>query len=131
MSGTATHVIAANARKMAGSPTGRGRRSPSVAVTQELFRAALVRERKRADRFEEALVLVLITLNDRDVLSRWRRVVRAVSHPTFDADLIGWFEQCSILGVIRSVTDNNPEETAETIRETLIRRLTRDHVERC
>src|SRR5262245_21187463 len=131
MSGTATHVIAANARQTAGSLVVRGRRSPSLAVPQELFRDALVRERKRADRFEETLVVVLITLNDRDVLSRWRRVVRAASHTTVDADLIGWFEQGSILGLIRSVTDNNPEETAQTLRENLMRRLTREHVESC
>ena len=34
-------------------------------ISEELFRDALVRERKRADRFEEAFVLVLITLDSR------------------------------------------------------------------
>ena len=35
------------------------------AYSQELFIGALVRERKRADRFEEAFVLVLVSLNSR------------------------------------------------------------------
>ena len=78
-----------------------------------------MRERKRADRFEEAFVLVLISLNDRDVPSRWRRVVKAVSQTTLDTDLIGWFEQGSVLGLIRSVTDPDPEETATVLAETI------------
>ena len=35
-------------------------------LSEELFRDALVRERKRADRFEEAFVLVLISLDRRN-----------------------------------------------------------------
>jgi len=109
--------------------------SPSLPISQELFRDALVRQRKRADRFEEEFVLVLISLNDRDVPSRWRRVVRAVSQMTLDADLIGWFEQGSILGLIRSVDDPDPEEAgtafAETIRDEVARCLTRENVDCC
>jgi lipopolysaccharide/colanic/teichoic acid biosynthesis glycosyltransferase len=107
-----------------------------VTITQELFRDALVRERKRADRFEEAFVLVLITLTNRDLrLSRWRHVAEAVSQTTLDADLIGWFEQGSVLGLIRSLTDCDPEETAtalaETVRDEVVRCLTPENVDCC
>jgi lipopolysaccharide/colanic/teichoic acid biosynthesis glycosyltransferase len=107
-----------------------------VTITQELFRDALVRERNRADRFEEAFVLVLITLTNRDVrLSRWRHVAEAVSQTALDADLIGWFEQGSVLGLIRSLTDRDAEETAtalaETVRDEVTRCLTPENVDCC
>jgi lipopolysaccharide/colanic/teichoic acid biosynthesis glycosyltransferase len=135
VSGLADSSIAPDARRVANhrqkvSPC------PSVTITQELFRDALVRERKRADRFEEAFVLVLITLTNRDVrLSRWRHVAEAVSETTLDADLIGWFEQGSVLGLIRSLTDRDPEETAaalaETVRDEVVRCLTPENVDCC
>jgi hypothetical protein len=40
-------------------------RHPRHVISEELFRDALVRERKRADRFEEAFALVLITIDRR------------------------------------------------------------------
>ena len=59
-----------------------------------------MRERKRADRFEEAFVLVLISLNSRAARqSRWGHLVEALSQTTLDADVIGWFEQGSVLGL--------------------------------
>ena len=58
---------------------GRSRpRRAAALISQELFRDALVRERKRADRFEEAFVLVLISLNSRAARqSRWGHLVEA------------------------------------------------------
>ena len=120
MSVAAGHLIVANAQRAGDSRHGVSP-APSVIITEDLFRDALVRERKRADRFEEAFVLVLISLNDRDVLSRWKHVVKAVSRTTLDADLIGWFEQFSVLGLIRSVTGSDPEETASALAETITR----------
>lgn len=134
MSVAAGHLIVANAQR-AGDRRRGVSPAPSVIITEDLFRDALVRERKRADRFEEAFVLVLISLNDRDVLSRWSHVVKAVSQTTLDADLIGWFEQFSVLGLIRSVTDSDPEKTAsalaETIRDEVLRCLTRENMDCC
>jgi len=131
----ADNSIAPDARRVSNHPHAVSPR-PSVTITQELFRDALVRERKRADRFEEAFVLVLITLTNRDVrLSRWRRVAEAVSQTTLDADVIGWFEQGSVLGLIRSLTDCDPEETAtvlaETVRVEVVHCLTPENVDCC
>ena len=105
-------------------------------LSEKLFRDALVRERKRADRFEEAFVLVLISLDRRNAPpSRWEHLVEALSQTTLDADLIGWFEHGAVLGLIRSLDDRGPAETAATVAATiqqeLLRCLTPDNVDCC
>src|SRR5258706_13170130 len=85
-------------------------------ISQELFIDALVRERKRADRFEEAFVLVLVSVNSSAARQlRWGHVVEALSETTLDADVIGWFEQGAVLGLIRSLADRDPKDTATTL----------------
>ena len=84
-------------------------------LSQKLFTGALVRERKRADRFDEAFVLVLISLQKpNSPLSRWEHLADALSRTT-EADVIGWFEHESVLGVIRSLDDRNSAETAAAV----------------
>jgi lipopolysaccharide/colanic/teichoic acid biosynthesis glycosyltransferase len=105
-------------------------------VSQDLFRDALVRERRRADRFEEPFVLVLISFDSRAARqSRWRRVIEMVSQTSLDADVIGWFEQGTVLGLIRSLADHNRGETtatmADSVRQELMRCLTTDIVGSC
>jgi exopolysaccharide biosynthesis polyprenyl glycosylphosphotransferase len=52
-----------------------------------------------------------------------------------DADVIGWFEQGSVLGLIRSLADRDPKEAATilagTVRDELVRCLTPDNVDCC
>ena len=105
-------------------------------ISQELFRDALARERRRADRFEEAFVLVLISLNSRaGGQSRWGSIVEALSQTELDADVVGWFEQDSILGLIRTLADSDPREIATTlagtVRRELVRCLTPDSADCC
>ena len=105
-------------------------------ISQELFRDALVRERKRADRFEEAFVLVLISLNSRAARQlRWGYPVEALLQTKLDGDVIGWFEQGSVLGLIRSLADRDLRATATTLagtlRAELARCLTPDNVDSC
>ena len=105
-------------------------------ISEELFKDALVRERKRADRFEEAFVLVLISLDSRVARqSRWGRLFQALSRTKLDTDVIGWFEQGSVVGLIRSLADRDPKEIATTlagtIRTELVRCLTPDNADCC
>ena len=105
-------------------------------ISQDLFRDALARERKRADRFEDAFVLVLISLNSRAARqSRRANLVRALSQVTLDADVIGWFEQDTVLGLIRSLADRDSSQIATTladaVRRQLMRSLTPDNVDGC
>ena len=95
-------------------------------LSQKLFTLALVRERKRADRFEEAFVLVLISLDKpNSPFSRWEHLVDALSRTALDADLIGWFEQGGVLGLIRSLDDHSPAEATATVLAALQQELMR------
>ena len=68
-----------------------------------LFRDALVRERRRADRFEDMFVLALISCDGRGARTApWERVATALSTEAFSSDLLGWFEDGTVLGLIRS-----------------------------
>ena len=105
-------------------------------ISEELFREALVRERRRADRFEETFVLILISINsDAARQPRWGQVVEALAQSKFDADVIGWFEQGSVVGLIRSLVDGDSRDSATTVADSvrgeLVRCLTPDNVDCC
>jgi lipopolysaccharide/colanic/teichoic acid biosynthesis glycosyltransferase len=92
-----------------------------------------MRERKRADRFEDAFVLVLISLDRRNAQPpRWEHLVAVLSQAILDADLIGWFEHGAVLGLVRSL---GPTETrvavAAAIQQELMRCLSPSHVDSC
>jgi exopolysaccharide biosynthesis polyprenyl glycosylphosphotransferase len=82
-------------------PSGRWRGRPLV-VGQGLFRDALTRERKRADRFDQPFVLVLVASKPDRIAesSSWLSVVEALTAAKHDTDVLGWFEQGSVLGLI-------------------------------
>ena len=95
-------------------------------LNQQLFRDALVRERKRADRFDESFALVLISLTcqaGRDL--RWTEVVDALTSQGLDSDLIGWFEQGSVIGLCRSLGHAEPGDAAAALAATVRRELAR------
>jgi lipopolysaccharide/colanic/teichoic acid biosynthesis glycosyltransferase len=123
---TALPVSAATRPFVQRSPSKRARfLAWSDVLSEELFKDALVRERKRADRFEEPFVLVLASLNGREEgPSRWRPLLKGLS-PKLDADVIGWFERGSVLGFIRSLADRNPKQTATSIAAAVRRELAR------
>jgi lipopolysaccharide/colanic/teichoic acid biosynthesis glycosyltransferase len=123
---TALPVSAAVRPIVQRSPSERARSIVwSDVLSEELFRDALARERKRADRFEEPFVLVLVSLNGRaEGPSRWRPLLKGLS-PKLDADVIGWFEQGSVLGFVRSLADRGPKQTATSIAAAVRRELAR------
>jgi lipopolysaccharide/colanic/teichoic acid biosynthesis glycosyltransferase len=94
-------------------------------VNEPLFRQALVRERKRADRFEESFALVLVALDGyAGRTPRWNLIVDALADQQLDTDLIGWYEQGSVVGLIRSLADQDPGEAATALAATVRRQLT-------
>ena len=105
-------------------------------LSEELFRDALIRERKRADRFEEAFVLVLISLDSREApRSRWRHLVECLLQTAPDADVIGWLEHDAVLGLIRVLGDSGPTDTtaavAVSIQQEVLRCLTAEAADSC
>ena len=72
-------------------------RFPHV-IGEELFRDALIRERRRADRSNEPLLLFLVTVgSDVSVAST---VIAALSAAKRETDVLGWYAHESTLGVI-------------------------------
>ena len=79
---------------------GRGR---SHVLNEELFRTVLSRERKRADRSNQPLVLMLVDVNDgpgADSLSIEEAAIEALAAATRETDVLGWFERWAVIGVI-------------------------------
>ena len=105
-------------------------------LSQKLFIEALVRERKRADRFEEAFALVLISLDRRKAPNaRWEHFIEKLAETTLEADLIGWFEHGTVLGLLRSLGDAGPSESMATvtasIQQEMLRWLALDNMDWC
>jgi lipopolysaccharide/colanic/teichoic acid biosynthesis glycosyltransferase len=95
-------------------------------ISQQLFRDALVRERKRADRFEESFAVVLISLNcEKGRAIRWTEVVDALTRQRLDTDLLGWFEDGKVIGLFRSLGHTEPAEAASELAATVRRELAR------
>jgi lipopolysaccharide/colanic/teichoic acid biosynthesis glycosyltransferase len=114
----------------------RARRNTQQIIPANLFRDALSRERRRADRFEESFVLLLISLSARtEQPARWAPVVDALSTAKHDTDVIGWFEQDRVLGLIRPLAAGNlakaATDLAPTVQRELERWLTQDNSPGC
>jgi lipopolysaccharide/colanic/teichoic acid biosynthesis glycosyltransferase len=62
-------------------------------IDDELFRGVLVRERKRADRTNESLVLTLVTLPDAQETPTplWVALIDALAAAKGETELLGWF----------------------------------------
>ena len=85
-------------------------------ISERLFRDALVRERKRADRFEEAFTVLLIAF-DRERLTPAAvlSLAASLSESPAAADFVGWFEQDSVLGLIQSAAAGGAANAAATL----------------
>jgi lipopolysaccharide/colanic/teichoic acid biosynthesis glycosyltransferase len=71
-------------------------------LSEQLFRETLFRERRRAERADRAVGLLLVTLERRDHGSAdaWRALVVAISPVMRDTDVVGWFDKRHTLGII-------------------------------
>jgi len=113
-------------------PHGRARSAPRRSpkplhvINERLFHDALARERKRADRFEEAFTVLLIAF-DRERLTpaAVMHLAESLSYPTRAADVIGWYEQGSVLGFIRSTVAGEPAMAAATLTDAIRRSMER------
>ena len=72
-------------------------------ITEELFADALHRERRRADRSNQTMGLLLVSPPDDDTAEAsetWKAIVGGLAAAKRDTDVIGWFEQGNSIGVI-------------------------------
>src|SRR5688572_23287638 len=95
-------------------------------LSHTLFQHALVRQQKQADRFDESFGLVLIYLGPQDDLSTaWLRIVEALRDAARSTDIIGWFEENLVLGLLRARVDLEPQETSSSLQTAFRWELTR------
>jgi exopolysaccharide biosynthesis polyprenyl glycosylphosphotransferase len=71
-------------------------------LSEALFRQTLLRERRRAERSDRAVGLLLVHLHPRDrrTAEAWRELVAAIATATRDTDVVGWFKKQQTLGII-------------------------------
>jgi lipopolysaccharide/colanic/teichoic acid biosynthesis glycosyltransferase len=72
-------------------------------IGEDLFKSVLIRERKRADRANQPLMLLLVTLRDQassNLSELWLRVVDGLAAAKRETDILGWFKDQSAVGLI-------------------------------
>ena len=82
---------------------------------EELFRDTVARERKRTDRSGLAMVMLLIGVRERrgeNTPALFAGIANALSAIKSDIDILGWFEQKTIMGLI--VPEIDPANLAST-----------------
>ncbi len=72
-------------------------------MSEEIFRSVLLRERRRADRFNQPFLLFLVGVDkqaDAELPALPAAVVDALGAVTRDTDVLGWFKGQAVLGLI-------------------------------
>ena len=93
------------------------------AIEEPLFRDILIREWRRADRFDQSFVLVLVELSLN--ATEWGEIVKRLAALIPDTDVMGWFEQDRVLGLLWLDRDGSD---ALAVRE--VERKVRDEVDK-
>ena len=95
-------------------------------IDEKIFRGVLAREQKRADRFAEPFVLLLVGLPDLAVAHAATvlgQTVNAVIAATRETDVVGWVTRGNVLGVVLTEIDESQEVIARDIEARLRREL--------
>jgi lipopolysaccharide/colanic/teichoic acid biosynthesis glycosyltransferase len=84
---------------------------------EDLFRSALIRERNKADRFDQGFALVTLARHGGGVLGG--DIIRAAAAATRGTDLVGWLEQSLVLGLTYAEVASGTQGTASQLRARL------------
>ena len=109
---------------------GDGMGRPYV-INEELFRGVLIRERKRSDRSNQPVVLLLLGVKDglgADASSIWEAAIAALAAVKRETDILGWFEWRAMIGlIVPEIRASDPAKACEgldaRVRRTLAKRL--------
>jgi lipopolysaccharide/colanic/teichoic acid biosynthesis glycosyltransferase len=86
----------------------------SPCLSEEYFRGAITLERKRTERSGLAIMLLLISVGESirktDPLETWKGLADALAAVRSEIDMLGWFEQGTVMGLLAS--DIPPSELA-------------------
>jgi lipopolysaccharide/colanic/teichoic acid biosynthesis glycosyltransferase len=115
-------------------PAARG----SHCISEGLFHDVLLRERKRADRSQLPLVLLIVTINN-DVAQRhdsamWCSALDAATSATRETDIVGWLRTDAVLGIVLTevkTAELGPvQHVRRRIRRELLKRLPVEQMDR-
>ena len=95
------------------------------AIDEQLFRDILIREWRRADRFDQSFVLVLVAAGSNDAATSWAAVTEALLALKSDTDVIGWYEGDRVLGLLRPDRHASGPGAAHEIEQRVRRELGR------
>ena len=117
------------------SPVMEGAEAGSHALTfrqrllsQEIFRSALIRERKRADRFDQLFAHATVAMAGAENgggAALPAGVTAALVSATRETDLVGWVQQDVVLGVTYAELTPGNDHTARELKARLERQLER------
>jgi lipopolysaccharide/colanic/teichoic acid biosynthesis glycosyltransferase len=117
----------AAARVPADQPSARPSRvrSGDPILGENTFKDALVRERKRADRFDMPFAVLVVDRSDAGAdASPWTSILRAVSAVKRDVDAVGWLERGSVLGLLLpDATHKSAVKVMHQLRREIAKRL--------
>jgi hypothetical protein len=93
-------------------------------LNQALFQHALLRQQKQCERFEEPFGLVLVSIASH-AQAEWAQALEVLAASARNTDIIGWFEEGLVVGVIRSRAELDHSETGAALKATVERELAR------
>ena len=97
---------AAEAPRTRKSARSRARaRGELQAIEEQLFRDIVIRDWRRADRYEQSLALILVAARPDGGAAHWDAAIAVLRALKNDTDIIGWFERDRVLGVLRLESD--------------------------
>jgi lipopolysaccharide/colanic/teichoic acid biosynthesis glycosyltransferase len=99
--------------------------SAGPVLGERVFRDALVRERKRADRFGTPFAVLVVDRSDHaSGGARWASILRAVTAVKRDVDAVGWLEHGAVMGVLLpDASRKSAIKVLEHVRREIARRL--------
>jgi lipopolysaccharide/colanic/teichoic acid biosynthesis glycosyltransferase len=97
-----------------------------IVINEDIFRDVLVRERNRAERFDEPFVLLVLGLKDPDSASAaavWSQAIAAVSSVVRETDVVGWVTRGRALAVIFTEMTESEQSIARDFEARICRDL--------
>ena len=91
------------------------------AIDERLFRDIVVRDWRRADRYEQSLALILVAVRPNSGAAQWDAAVGVLRALKNDTDIIGWFEGGRVLGLLRLDGDASGALVARDIEQRVRR----------
>jgi lipopolysaccharide/colanic/teichoic acid biosynthesis glycosyltransferase len=95
-------------------------------ITEQIFRDFLVREQKRADRFSEPFVLLLLGIDDETPLAAsqvWKAATDALLASSRETDVVGWVTKGRVLGLVLTEISASEEAIARDVESRIRQEL--------